>query len=418
MNRTLTIFSICVLTLCAAATQAADWPSFRGPLGTGVSTEKGFPTEWSTETNVKWKFTMVKGNDSPIVSNGHVFVSSANSDGTERRLHCVDRSTGKEKWTKTVAFDKVEKTHKTNPYGAATPAADGERVVVWHGSAGLFCYDFEGHQLWSSPLGEVTHVWGYGSSPVIHKGRVFLNFGPGKEQAMIAVDLKDGKEVWRHKEQGGNDDRGGKMVGSWSTPIITSVDGHEQLICSMPTRLVAIDPTSGELISWCDGLSGSKGDLVYTSPVISNGICVAMGGYTGPAMGVQLGGQGDVTKSNRLWHQTAKNPQRIGSGVVVGDHLYMANAGPGTLQCLELTTGKEVWAARGPGGNHWGAIVSAGGLLYVTNQKGSTIVFEPTPTAFSSVAINKLNDSSNSTPAFSDGQIFIRTSKGLFCIGK
>lgn len=411
------LLSSCVLLITAAQIQAADWPGFRGPTGLGVTEETGFPTTWSAKENVKWKFEMPnKGNESPIVSNGRIFVTSANNEGTERRLHCIDRKTGLELWTKSVAYESVEKTHGTNPYGAATPAADGERVVVWHGSAGLYCYDFEGNQLWSAPLGTVTHIWGYGSSPVIHKGRVFVNFGPGKEQALIAIDLKDGKEAWRHKEdvEEGKDPT---MIGSWSTPVFTQIDGHDQLICSLPTRVVAVDPASGEVISWCAGLKGNN-SLVYTSPVIGNGICVAMGGYTGPALAMQLGGKGDVTESNRLWHATEKNPQRIGSGVIIGEHLFMANAGPGTFQCIHLSTGKEVWQARGPGGNHWGAIVNAGGVLYVTNQSGATIVFEPNAEEFKTVATNELGDSSNSTPAFSDGEIFIRTNKSLFCIAK
>jgi outer membrane protein assembly factor BamB len=419
MARFHVLLAFCLPLIAANVTRAADWPGFRGPLGIGVTEESDFPTTWSAKENVVWKFLLPnKGNESPIVSNGRVFVTSANADGTKRSLHCVDRKTGKELWTKTVPFENVEKTHGTNPFGAATPAADGERVVVWHGSAGLFCYDFAGKQLWSTPLGVVTHVWGYGSSPVIHKGRVFVNYGPGKEQGLVAVDLKDGKEVWRLKEGGGLDDRKGTMTGSWSTPVITQVDGHDQLICSLPTRLVSVDPANGELISWCDGLKGRNGNLVYTSPVIGNGICVAMGGYTGPAMAVQLGGTGDVTESNRLWHNDKKNPQRIGSGVVIDEHLYMANAGPGTIQCIKLTTGEEAWATRGPGGNHWGALVSAGGHLYVTAQTGATAVFKPNAKEYTQVAVNKLGDSSNSTPAFSDGEIFIRTSKTLYCIGK
>lgn len=394
-----------------------DWPAFRGPVGLGVTSDTGFPVTWSEDENVRWKIELPnRGNESPIVASGLVFATSATDDGSERRLHCFDRTNGSEKWTRAVAFDAGEKTHQTNPFGAATPVASGDRVVVWHGSAGLFCYDFAGNKLWEAQPGRVTHIWGYGSSPVIHDGKVFLNFGPGVEQALIAFDLKTGDEIWRHRETGGADDRGGRMVGSWSTPVIATVAGQAQVICSLPTRVVSLNPDNGDLIWFCDGLVGKNGNLVYTSPLISRETGVAMGGYTGPAMAFRLDGKGDVTESHRIWHDESKQPQRISSGVIVGDHIFMANAGPGILQCLDLKTGKELWKDRGPGANHWGQMCYADGRLYVTNQKSQTLVFAPNPEKYEQLAVNSLSGSSNSTPAFSEGDIFLRTSKHLYCI--
>lgn len=420
MSRSLTnVILAAAILLCAGfAGEAADWPGFRGPSGNGVSEETGFPTKWSKDENVKWRIDMPnRGNESPIVSNGHVFATSATEDGKTRRLHCFDRKDGRQVWVKEVNFEEVEKTHQTNPFGAATPAADGEKVVVWHGSAGLLCYDFKGDELWKADLGPVGHIWGYGSSPVIHEGLVYLNYGPGEQQFLVAVKLADGEIAWKIDESGGSNDRGGKMSGSWSTPVIVGSGESTQLICSMPTRAVALNAKTGDLIWECQGLVGKNGNLVYTSPVIAGEIGIFMGGYTGPAMAVKLGGSGDVTETHRLWHATEKNPQRISSGIVVGDHLFMANAGPGTFQCIEIATGKEVWQSRGPGANHWGQMTFANGNLYVTNQSGATIVFEPNVEAFKEVAVNQLDAASNSTPAFSDGEIFLRTAKSLYCIG-
>jgi outer membrane protein assembly factor BamB len=419
MSRSLSylILAAAILTSASLAGIAADWPGFRGPNGNGVTEEASFPTKWSAEENVKWRIDMpIRGNESPIVSNGHVFATSAAADGTARRLHCFDRKDGKQLWVKEVPFAEKEKTHQTNPFGAATPAADGENVVVWHGTAGLYCYDFKGTELWKADLGPVGHVWGYGSSPVIHDGLVFLNYGPGEQQFLVAVKLEDGDVAWKVDEPGGNNARAGKMSGSWSTPVIVGSGESTRLVCSMPTRAVALNPKTGDLIWECSGLTGKNGSLVYTSPVIAGEIGIFMGGYTGPAMGVKLGGTGDVTETHRLWHATDKNPQRISSGIVVGDHLFMANAGPGTIQCIEIATGKEVWKARGPGANHWGQMAFANGNLYVTNQKGATVVFEPSVEEFKEVAVNQLDASSNSTPAFSDGEIFLRTAKSLYCI--
>lgn len=412
------VFLITMMTFHPQAT-AGDWASFRGPHGLGVTSEVGFAVKWSPTENIRWKIAMPnKGNESPIISNGRVFVTSASEDGTTRRLHCLDRKNGASIWTANVEFPITEVTHKTNPFGAATPASDGKRVVVWHGSAGLYCYDFEGTELWKTDLGKVGHIWGYGSSPVIHSGKVVLNFGPGNEQFIVAVDLETGGIVWKHDEPGGNNDRQGRMVGSWSTPVVTEVNGAPQIICSLATRVVSLNPDNGDVIWWCNGLSGRNGDLVYTSPLIGKGIGIAMGGYTGPAIGFRLDGKGDVTSTHRLWRDEKKQPQRIGSGVIVGDHVYIANAGPGTIQCLNLMTGEEVWTGRGPGSNHWGAIVFAEGRLYVTNQEGTTIVFAPNPEKLEILAMNELGESSNSTPAFSDGEIFLRTDKQVYCVSQ
>ncbi len=396
---------------------SADWTRFRGPNGIGISTEKGIPTTWNRDENIVWKVPLPSdGNGSPIVSNGRVFIASANKNGTERSLICFDRKDGGQLWDRAVKFDTKEPTHKTNPFGASTPTADGKRVVVWHGSSGLFCYDFDGNELWSNDLGDVHHIWGYGSSPVLLDGMVLLNFGPGDQTFLAAVDLESGETKWKTEEPGGNNDRNGRMVGSWSTPIVAKVGGKIQILCSMPTRVNAYNPTDGTIIWSVEGLSGRNGDLVYTSPIVSDEIGVAMGGYTGPGIGFKLGGSGDVTKSARLWHDTKPNPQRIGSGMIVGNYIYMANE-PGIAQCLELDTGNVVWETRLQGGKLWGAIVMADGLLYVTNQQGNTLVFRPNPEKFELIETNPLNETTNATPAISNGQVFIRTFKHLYCIG-
>ena len=134
-------------------------------------------------------------------------------------------------------------------------------------------------------------------------------------------------------------------------------------------------------------------------------------------IGFRIGGSGNITEKNGLWRKE-KNPQNVGSGVMIDGLVYQANAGPGTLQCIEAATGKERWQTRAKGGNHWGSIVYACDLLYVTNQRGGTHVFKPNPDKLELLGTNELNESCNATPAFSDGEIFIRTFENLYCIGK
>ncbi|MCA9118374.1 MAG: PQQ-binding-like beta-propeller repeat protein, partial [Planctomycetaceae bacterium] len=374
------------------------------------------PTEWGKDRNIRWRTELNgTGNSSPIVIEGRVFVTVARDEGAKRNLICFDRQTGKELWTRTVEWTKNEVTHQTNKWCGSTPAATKDHVVVWHGSAGLYCYTLDGEELWSTDLGKFEHMWGYGSSPVIHEGMVYLQCGPGVNTFMAGIGLADGELKWKTEEPGGVDEGSPRMVGSWSTPLVVDVDGQQQLVSSLPTRVVSYDLQTGEILWTVDGLTSVRGDLVYSSMVVAGDVGVAMGGFRGPVLGFRLGGRGDVTGQNRLWHEIEGQPVRIGSGVVVDGTLYMANAGPGTAQAIDINTGEVLWQDR-LRGNHWGSIVMADGLLYATDQKSNTHVFRPSREKFDVVQVNSLNEPSNSTPAISDNEIFLRTAEALYCV--
>ncbi len=272
---------------------AGDWPAFRGPAGNGVAYEDKAPLHWGPEKNVRWKTPLPgPGNSSPIVSGGRTFVTCAENMGQKRNLYCFDCRTGQALWMRTVEFPTVEPTHRANPYCSSTPAADNARVVVWHGSPGVFCYNFDGKELWRKDLGDVQHSWGYASSPILHCGKVILNFGPGLQTFLAALDLKTGDLLWKVDEPGGVSETDKRMVGSWSTPIAVNVGGKDQILCSMPTRVIACDPETGSLLWTCGGLASERGDLVYPSPVVSGGIGVALTGFIeGPTIGFRLAGR-------------------------------------------------------------------------------------------------------------------------------
>ncbi len=421
MSHSRLVATCVILSACAAIqVRAEDWPSFRGPTGDGVSNETAAPMTWTAEQNVKWRTPLPRpANGSPIVSNGRVFVTCAeDADGKQRSLYCFDRQDGKQLWVHTVDYGKKMPTHQTNPYGGSTPAADGSRVVVWHASAGLFCLDFAGQPLWSRELGEFEHIWGYGTSPVIYQDKVLLHTGPGARTFIAAFDLQTGKTLWEVEEphQGPPSSReDGKYKGSWCTPIIASVQGIDQVICTMPTRVLAYAPEDGQVLWSCDGIRGPKGDLAYSQPLIGDDLLVAIGGFQGPGLALRLGGSGDITESHRLWRNET-NPQSIGSGVFIDGHIYRPNAGPGTLECLEPKSNKVLWTERS--GSSWGSIVHVAGRCYVTGQDGSTVVFRPNPEKYEGLARNPLGEPSNSTIAVSDGEIFIRTFQHLYCIAE
>lgn len=417
--------SIVAATLIAAggpqAARAGDWPAFRGPNGNGISTETGVPLTWGPQENIRWSVALPgPGNSSPIVANGRVFVTCATEEGRARGLYCYDRRDGRELWSQIVRVEKPEPTHATNPHCGSTPVADGERVIVWHSSGGLYCYDHDGGELWRADFGEFKHIWGYGSSPVIWGDRVFLHCGPGARTFVVCLDKHTGKALWQADEPGGDDDEiadeGGRQTwtGSWSTPLAATIDGREQIIVSLPRHVQAYNPADGAVLWSCDGL----GPLVYTSVVASEGLCVAMGGYSGPAIGFKPGGEGNITADRRLWLVKDGNPQRIGSGMIVGAHMFMANE-PGIVQCLDAATGRELWKERLSTAKIWGSLVLVEGRFYVTNQEGTTYVFAPSAEKLEVLAENKLAaEMCNSTPAFSDGQVFLRTYGRLYCVGK
>lgn len=398
----------------------ADWPGFRGPQGDGIA-QQSAPVTWSAEENIAWKVAMPQpGNGSPIVVDGRVLLTSTeDTAGTQRSTYCFDAKTGKQLWVNTVKADD-EPHHKTNPHGSSTPVSDGEKVIVWHASAGLYCYDLEGNELWSRDLGKFLHMWGYGTSPIIRQGKVFLHTGPGEKTLVTALNLETGKTIWEQEEtEAGTIDRREDKAphGSWCTPVVAQVDGKDQIIVAHPKRVVAYDAESGEIVWSCDGTRQDRGDLAYASPVIAGDLCFVVGGYKGPMMAIRLDGHGDVTESHRLYRHE-DSPQSIGSGVYLEGHVYMpfADAAKG-LQCLDPKTGEDRWSQRTTAA-HWGSLVLADGRFYVTGQDGTTTVFKPSPAGFEELAINQLDETCNGTPAISDDHVYIRTHEHLFCIGE
>jgi outer membrane protein assembly factor BamB len=397
---------------------ADNWPAWRGPQANGYCQETGLPTRWSPTENVVWKVALPdEGNSTPVIWKDRLFLTQATEKGKKRSTLCFNCKDGSKLWEQTVEYAGMEPTHATNPYCSASPVTDGERVVVFHGSAGLFCYDMEGKKLWSCDFGECFHVWGNGSSPMIWKDTVFLNFGPGKRTFLVALNKKDGKELWKVEEPGGKEGKPGEdWIGSWSTPVVAPLNGHEELIQCWPGIVKAYDPESGKLLWSCKGLQkdNARDRLIYTTPLVTPEVIVAVAGFMGPAIALKPGEQGDVTDTNRLWRET-RNTQRIGSGVLIGDYVFLLDE-PGTAQCVEWKSGKVVWKER-ICGSVWGSFVYADGRLYVTSLDGETVILAPKP-KFEVIARNKLGERTLSSLAIADQHLYIRTYKHLWCIGK
>ncbi|MBA4066414.1 MAG: serine/threonine protein kinase [Isosphaera sp.] len=394
-------------------TAAEDWPAWRGPTGQGHSAEKDPPVKWSATENVRWKVALPDaGNSTPVVWGDKIFLTQATEKGKKRSLWCLARKDGAKLWEKTVTFDGKETIHQTNTYCAASPATDGERVVVSHGSAGLYCYDFAGKELWKKEYGPCDHIWGSASSPVIHKDLVIHHHGPHETTFLVGLRKTDGTEVWRHDEVGKKPE---VYYGAWGTPVVAPVGGAERVLMTWPGAVKAHDPATGKVVWSCRGLEKDKAAdrLSYASPLVSPDAVVASAGFGGPSVGVTPAGAGDVTDTHRLW-RTPNNPQRIGTGVIVGDHVYVVNE-PG-VACLALKTGKEVWSQAVPGGC-WSSIVHAAGRLYIVGQKGETLVLAAKP-ELEVVARNALDGATTRASLVPTGGGFlIRTYTHLWYVG-
>jgi outer membrane protein assembly factor BamB len=401
--------SLLVLVVVSLPARADNWPAWRGPTGQGHSAEKDLPLTWSATTNVRWKTPLADpGNSTPAVWGDRVFVTQANKEGTTRSLICFARADGKKLWQADVSYpDKETKWAPPSWYANASPATDGERVVVCFGSAGVYCHDFAGKELWKrTDLGKWEHQFGNGASPVLYGDLAIQWCGPNEKTGrnfLLAMDKKTGTTVWEHDEK----------EGSWATPVIARVGDADQMLLGVGPHLKGFDPKTGKVLWFCAGLQS----YVYPSALYANGIAVGMSGYGKSSLAVKLGGTGDITK-DRLWLHPKPANQRVGSGAIVGDHLYMVDENL-IPHCYEVTTGKDEWAGaeRLKGRVSWGSIVHADGRLYLLTRTGETVVLAAKP-KFEVLAVNPLEraDETNSSIAVSDGEIFIRTFKHLYCI--
>ncbi|MDB5293344.1 MAG: hypothetical protein JWL69_4585 [Phycisphaerales bacterium] len=436
--------------------RAENWPAWRGPEGTGVSTERELPLKWSETENVRTHVPLPdRGNSTPVIWKDRIFVTQAVEKEHRRTVMCFARADGKLLWQSGVTYEEHEPTNGQNPYCAASPVTDGERVIAYFGSAGVFCYDFDGKELWRRDLDKVDSWHGSGASPVIYQDLCIVNAGPGTHASLAALNKRTGEVVWKiatatagfggpggfgrgffgprggprtHADEAAAFDKAamagdmsaaGGFVGSWSTPLVTRVGDHDELIVSGSAKLAGYDPNTGKELWTCKGMT----EQVFSSPTAGEGVLVAAGKFFSggtQVMAVKIGGSGDVTETHRLW--TQKLPKEcVGSPVITGGRVYLATQF-GSLVCLDLSSGKKLaeqrMAGAGSTGGSWSSIVLAAGKLFIVNQSGEVFVVDPSP-ELKVLETNAVGDETTcASLAISDGQIFLRTYKSLWCFAK
>ncbi len=416
--------SILLLLLTCMAARGADWPSWRGPLGNSISPETQAPTQWDNTKNIRWRIELPDlGNSSPIVLGNRVFITQAIEAEGIRQVMCFDRSNGKLLWKKGTVHKEKEKRHETNTHCATSPVTDGERLIAHFASAGVFCYDLEGKELWNVDLGKQDHTWGSGSSPVIEGNLVLIYHGPGTPSVLHALDKTSGKKVWsvelpevQPKERfDGFAGKSDGMMGSFATPIVVKTATRQEIILPVSNQVRAFDLKTGKALWYCEKMN----PLVYSSPTFAEDSIVSMGGFFGSTSAVKPGGSGNMTEQ-QLWYEQRSKKHRIGSPVIHRGRIFIGNT-DGHAECLDLATGNRIWlerlAGKGADGETWSSMVLVGDKLYIVNRSGDTFVLKAGP-AFEVIAINSVGEKSNSTIAVSRGELFLRTQKALWCISE
>lgn len=403
----------------AASTLAGDWAQFRGPDGQGVSDEKGLPVKWSSTENIDWKVELPgPGASCPIAVKDRVYLTCYTGYGLEgsvgeqkdlrRHLLCFERGTGKELWRKEFEPKLPEHQYQGegsyHGYAASTPASDGDRLYVFFGKSGVYCFDLDGHELWHVYVGDGLSGWGSGCSPILH-GKLLVVNASVESGSLVALDKSTGTEVWRQKD----------VRSAWNTPVIVPGKGHSELVVSTESRLLGFDANEGTPLWNADGVHR----YVCPSVVAHDGVVYAIGGgHT--SLAVRAGGSGDVTASHTVWRQSKGS--NVGSPIYLDGHLYWAHDGNGTVCCQNASTGETVFQERltPQSGSIWSSLVLGDGKLYVVSQRSGTYVVAAKP-AFELLAYNKFESDdtrTNASPAVHNGQLLLRTDRFLYCIGK
>jgi outer membrane protein assembly factor BamB len=460
----LLVASVLVLGLSIATPAiGGDWPRFRGPNGAGVSTdEKAPPTEWSETKNLKWKFELPgPGLSCPIVVGNKIVLTCWSGYGTpgardakqaDLKLHlvCVDRQTGDKLWTTTIdpvlPEDQYRGMFTENGYASHTPASDGKNIYAFFGKTGVVAFDMDGNKLWQTKVGKDSDPrgWGTASSPILYKNLVIVTASI-ESRTILALDKETGKEVWKQPADG--------LASMWGTPILVEVDkDRTDLVIGVPYEIWGFNPENGKLRWFCEA---AETDSMCSSVIANDGVVYSIEGRSGGSIAVRAGGTDDVTKSHVVW--SGRDKGRICTPVYHDGRLYWVTGG--VANCIDAKTGQRVYQARlkaaaggadaapldeqrppggrrggpggapgggfgggGRGGQDYASPVVAQGRMYFVNRSGEMHVVE-LGQEFKVLAVNRVSPESdesifNSTPAISDGALFIRSSSALYCISE
>ena len=417
------------LSVSFSATALADnWPAWRGPTGTGLSTEQNLTTEWSPTKNVAWKLELPgSAGASPVVWDQQIFLTSVNAGGD---LLLMSVSTdGKELWKQVVASGNKDARGDEGNSASPSPVTDGKHVWSFMGEGTLGCYTVEGKEVWKLNLqdryGKFSIQFGMSSTPVLDNGVLYLQLihGEGdpktREACVVALDGATGKEVWKVDRPS---DAEAENEHSYASPMMYQ-DGKTKLLLSHGADfIVAHDLKDGHEVWRCGGLNRRDDKVLpydptlrfVASPVSAPGIIVVPSAKQHPVLAIRPTGSGDITgkTDKQLW--AWKRTPDVPTPVILDDLVYLCMEN-GNLTVLEAMTGKEVYSEATHRQRHRASPVVADGKLYMTARDGRITVVQ-TGREFKTLAVNELGEDQSSSPAISNGTIYLRTFKHLWAI--
>ncbi len=413
-------------------TKLDNWHQRRGPSATGFNPKADPPVHWGPGQNIKWQAPIPgKGSASPIVWGDQVFVLTAVS--TDRQadpsaiakpdpnkkttaptnyyqfvVMAFDRATGKLRWQQ-VAAEQVphEGHHPSHSYAGGSPTTDGRFLYVSFGSFGNYCYTLDGKLVWKRDLGRMnTRLgWGEAVTPVIHGDSLLLNWDQEGSSALYCLDAATGATRWCTPRDEHT---------TWTTPLVIPHGGTFQVVMNGTNRIRSYDLSTGKEIWECGGMTTNS----IPSPVPGNGIVYCMSGYTGSAaLALPLDLTGDVTEQSKyLWKHTAGTPY-VASPLLFNDRLYFTKVLEPMLTVLDVKTGKPVIdRARLPNvSTFYSSPVAAAGRIYMVDRDGTTLVLKEGD-KLEVLAVNRLNEPIDASPALVGKQLFLRSEHSLFCI--
>ena len=444
-----------------------NWSRWRGPSDNGMAVGEA-PTHWSNTQNIKWRVEIPgKGYSSPVIWGDKLFLTTAipsepitepqanprpqgkrggppggphgkrggpGRDGpragrprTKKRggpgmrlgkaigvehkfvVLCLDKNSGKTLWEKTV---KVAKPHegyhqRYGSFASNSTVTDGEHLIAYFGSRGVYAFDLDGNLLWEKDLGEMQKIlqFGEGNPPVLHGNKLILKRDHEGQSFIIVLDKNTGKELWRKDRD---------EMSSWSAPLVIDHGGRTQAIVSGTTKTRSYDLETGDVIWEAAGL----GRNVIPNPVVQDDIVIVMSGYRDPnLLAIRLGGKGDLTDSDAILWTNQRANAYTASPVLHDNKLYFVTDN-GFMSCFNATTGEPYYhQVRLPKPYSFKASpVGANGKLYLSTEDGDVVVLKMGE-EYEVIATNTLEDHSFiSSPAIVNGEIFLRSETSLFCI--
>ncbi len=417
------LMTVLALLLMSSVAMSGDWPGWRGPHGNGQADGSGYPTEWSADKNVVWKFSLDgRGASTPAVAGNRIFVTG--TSGGKNVVQCVGMD-GKSQWTRELGSAVDGKPGKDGTGANPSATTDGAFVFVYFKSGDFGCFTVEGEQKWHHNLqekfGEDTLWWDLGTSPVLTKDAVVIACMHSGPSYVAAFAKATGEIIWKHDRDLGAPEEAAQ---SYATPVVIEDAGQELIVVLGADHVTTHDAVTGKEIWRLGGLNptGHKYFRSIASAAVADGIVIAPYARGESLTAIRMGGQGDVTASHVLWANTGTSGD-VPTPAISGGRVFICRdtgEARGTIDCLELTTGKTIWTGQLEKNRNTfrSSPVIADGKLYIARQDGTVFVLDAMGSEFKLLAKNTVAEEHTvATPVFIDGRILLRTDSHLYLIG-